>query len=112
MTGTIVIAIISSGALSALVSGIFGLIQARKSRQNEIEEELKDIKRRLEIAEKDALRTQLLLLIKSYPNEKTDILKLAEYYFSKLEGNWVMSNIFREWCEASDIMLPKWFKGE
>ena len=112
MEATIIVAIISSGALSALVSGIFGLIQARKSRQKEIEEELKEVKEKLDIAEKDALRTQLMVMIKDFPNEKTDILRLAEYYFSRLDGNWVMSNIFREWCEASDTMLPKWFKGE
>ena len=112
MTGTIIIAIISSGALSALVSGIFGLIQARKNRQKEIEEELKEVKEKLDIAEKDALRTQLMVMIKDFPNEKTDILRLAEYYFSNLDGNWVMSNIFREWCKASETMLPTWFKGE
>lgn len=112
MEATIIVAIISSGALSALVSGIFGLVQARKSRQKEIEEELKAVKEKLDIAEKDALRTQLMVMIKLYPSEKTDILRLAEHYFVKLDGNWVMTNIFREWCEATDTKIPGWFKED
>ena len=108
----IAIAILGSGALSALISGIFGMIQARRSKQAEIEQELKEVKEKLDIAEKDALRTQLMVMIKDYPHETTDILRLAEYYFKKLEGNWVMSNIFREWCEATNTKIPKWFKEE
>ena len=108
----IIVAILGSGALSALISGIFGLIQSRKSKQKEIEEDLKSIKAKLAIAEKDALRTQLMVMIKDYPQEKTDILRLSEHYFVKLEGNWIMSNIFQEWCEATDTSIPKWFREE
>ena len=112
METTIIIAIISSGALSALVSGIFGLVQSRKSRQKEIEEDLKAVKEKLDIAEKDALRTQLMVMIKDYPDEKTDILRLGEHYFVKLKGNWVMSNIFREWCDATGTNIPGWFEED
>ena len=107
----IAIAILGSGALSALISGIFGLIQAKKSRSQEIEDELREVKQKLDIAEKDALRTQLMVMIKDYPNEKTDILRLAEYYFVKLEGNWVMSDIFKTWCKSSGTEIPGWFRG-
>lgn len=107
----IVIAILGSGALSALISGIFGLIMARKSKQKEIEEDLSDIKRRLEIAEKDAIRTQLLVLIKDFPDEKTDILRLGQHYFVKCEGNWVMSDIFLKYLQENQIPTPSWFKG-
>lgn len=107
----IVIAILGSGALSALISGIFGLIMARKSRQKEIEEDLNDIKRRLEIAEKDAIRTQLLVLIKDFPEEKTDIMRLGEHYFVKCTGNWVMSDIFLKYLRDNEIPIPGWFKG-
>ena len=106
----IAIAILGSGALSALISGIFGLIQARKSRAKEIEDELKVVKAKLDIAEKDALRTQLMVMIKDFPTEKTDILRLAEYYFDTLDGNWVMSDIFRTWCKTSGTETPSWFR--
>jgi len=107
----IAIAILGSGALSALISGIFGLIQAKRSRSQEIEDELREVKQKLDIAEKDALRTQLMVMIKDFPSEKTDILRLAEYYFDTLEGNWVMSDIFRTWCKSSGTEIPGWFRG-
>lgn len=107
----IVIAILGSGALSALISGVFGLLQARKSRQKEIEADLRDIRKRLDVDEKDALRTQMLVLIKDFPEEKTDILRLGEHYFVAKEGNWVMSDIFQKYLEENGIPIPAWFKG-
>lgn len=106
----VVIAIIGSGALSALISGIFGLVQSRKNRQKQIEEELQEIQQAQHIAEKDALRTQLLLLIADYPEETSDILRLAEHYFRDLEGNWVLTTIFNRWMEGHKIVQPEWFK--
>ena len=111
-TMDIVIAILGSGALSALISGIFGLIQSRKSRQKEIEAELKALKLQLATAEKDALRTQLLLMIKDFPDEQTDILRLAEHYFKNLNGNWVLTDIFASWADEKQIQLPAWAKKE
>lgn len=108
----IIIAVLGSGALSALISGLFGLVQARKSKQKEIEESLQGIKAKLAIAEKDALRTQLMVMIHDYPSERTDILRLAEHYFVRLDGNWIMSNIFIEWCDHEKIQIPSWFKHD
>ena len=109
MAGEILIAILGSGALSALISGLFGLYQARKSRQAQIEEDLADIKTQLETAEKDALRTQLMVMIKDYPHETSDILRLAEHYFVKLGGNWVLTDIFITWTKETGTEIPAWF---
>ena len=109
MTETIIIAVIGSGALSALISGIFGLIQARKSKQKQIEEDLTSIKKQLVTAEKDALRTQLMVMIKDYPHERTDILRLAEHYFKDLGGNWIMGDIFASWCNEQEVEIPGWY---
>lgn len=107
-----VIAVISSGALSALISGIFTLIQNRKGKLAKIEANIKQLKEQQATAEKDALRTQLLLMIRIYPDEVTDILRLAEHYFKDLEGNWVLTNIFANWMKEKDIQMPAWFKEE
>ena len=107
----ITIAILGSGALSALIAGIFGLIQSRheeKNKNKELIEELESIKSALKLNEKDALRTQLMVMIKDYPNETSDILRLAEHYFKTLKGNWVLTDIFSRWAAENKIVVPNW----
>lgn len=114
---TIIVAILSSGALSALINAI---AQGRRDKQSKatgleskvdaLAEKQTEINDRLILSEKDALRTQLMVLIKDYPDEKTDILRLGETYFSKLGGNWILTDIFAKWCEESGTQLPPWFK--
>ena len=109
----IIIAIIGSGALSTIISAIIAATRDRKSQLKEITAKLTVIEANQRIAEKDSLRTQLLLMIASYPNEKTEILKLAQHYFSDLKGNWTATAIFNTWlskyCEG---VKPEWFKGD
>ncbi|MBQ6765336.1 MAG: hypothetical protein IJP45_09175 [Paludibacteraceae bacterium] len=102
MAETIILAVIGSGALSALIAGIFQLINNRREKTDE----------RFRTLEKDVLRTQLMLMIADFPNEKTDILKLAQHYFEDLDGNWVLSSVFSGWLKENDIAIPEWFKGE
>lgn len=114
---TIIVAILSSGALSALINAI---AQGRRDKQSKatgleskvdaLAKKQTEINDRLILAEKDALRTQLMVLIKDYPDAKTDILRLGETYFSKLGGNWILTDIFAKWCEESGTQLPPWFK--
>ena len=108
----IVYAIIGSGALSALISGLFGYFQAKKSKQDEITEKLDEIMAAQAIAEKDALRTQLLVMITEFPQEQSDILRLAQHYFETLHGNWVLTDIFLHWCDEYQISLPAWARDE
>jgi len=67
---------------------------------------------RLDKLEKDGLRMQLLFLITLQPTEKREILKLAEYYFATLKGNWYMTSIFNKWLEENDIAKPEWFENK
>lgn len=96
------VAIIGSGALSALISGIFGLIQNRKSK----------FRKQLERLEKDSLRTQILVMMSDYPNEKQEMLTLAERYFDQLKGDWYLTSLFNEWLIKSGTTPPTWFKKE
>ena len=106
---TIIVAVVGSGALSALIAGIFNLIMSRKGRLAKIENELNKINDRLINAEKDILRTQLLLLMSDYPLENQEIMKLAEHYFKDLKGNWYASTLFDKWLVQNHLPMPKWF---
>lgn len=72
--------------------------------------ELAGIKDRLSKLEKDGIRTQLLLLILLKPEEQTEILKVAEYYFCKLKANWYMTGMFKQWCDEHGLE-PDWFES-
>ena len=110
MTETIIVAIIGSGVLSTIVSAIIAAFQNRKSRLKKIEDKLTKIEENQAMAEKDALRTQLLLMIADYPEEKTEILKLAQHYFKDLDGNWTATAIFNKWIsEHCEGVQPEWF---
>lgn len=113
MTESIILGLIGSGAFATIVTAIINAIANRKGRLTAIEAKLTVIEANQRIAEKDSLRTQLLLMIASYPNEKTEILKLAQHYFSDLKGNWTATAIFNTWlsryCEG---VKPEWFRGD
>lgn len=112
MTESIIIAIIGSGVLSTIVSAIITAIGNRKSRLKVIENKLTKIEENQKTAEKDSLRTQLLLMIADYPDEKTEILKLAQHYFKDLEGNWTATAIFNRWIiDHCDGVNPEWFNS-
>lgn len=99
---TIGIAIISSGALSALISGIFQVILNRKGR----------IRSALAKVEKDALRTQMLVMMSDYPHERQEILTLAKRYFVDLKGDWYLTSLFNGWMEREQVTPPTWFNKE
>lgn len=99
---TIISAIVTSQA-------IFGFIQFAITRRDT----KKNIEGKLTTLEKDTLRTQLLFLIIMQPEEKHEILTIAEHYFSKppkgLDGNWYLTSIFNRWLSDMDIAEPEWF---
>ena len=97
-------------------TGFFSLLQfliSRKDKKSEADDEckkdLKEIKRLCNVHEKDICRTQLLLLISDYPDNKTEIMTLGEHYFKDLKANWYMSSIFNTWLKAHNIAKPDWF---
>lgn len=105
----IIIAIVGSGALSALIAGFFQLVTNRKGKLSAIEDKLNHLETESKKSEKDALRTQLLLMLKDYPSEKAEILRLAERYFGELKANWYLTPLFNKWLEEYDIAEPEWF---
>ena len=98
---TIVLAVLASNGFFALLQFLITRWDTKKS-----------IKVKLDRLEKDGLRTQLLLMILMKPNEKKEILTLAQHYFVDLKGNWYMTDIFDKWLIEKGDSRPEWFKKD
>ena len=107
---TILTIVLSSNALTVLITAIITAVSNRKTKLKEIEKKLEVIEKNQKNAEKDTLRTQLLVMIADFPDETTDILRLAEHYFKDLDGNWVASALFNEWAKEHCESAPTWAK--
>lgn len=96
----ILIAILSSTTLSTIITTIIGAIKDNNNWKSKIKK-----------IERDSVRMQLLVLISDYPEEKQEIMNVAEYYFDRLKGNWYMTSLFSKWLKKNGIDNPAWFKG-
>ena len=83
---------------------------ALKKDIDEVKEDLKEVKDDLIKNEKDTLRTQVLLMLADYREEKSEIMKLCEHYFKDLEGDWYATSIFNNWLISTGTAKPEWFK--
>lgn len=115
----IIIAVIGCGLLNVIATAIINSTTNRKNRLKAVEDKLTtvnkkltDVDERLKTSEKDALRTQLLLMVSDYPDNTDGILTLAQHYFGVLHGNWYATAIFNKWLEDRNIAKPEWFKEE
>ena len=72
----------------------------------------KNISGKLATLEKDVLRTQLLMLILMRPESKQEILTLGKHYFSDLNGNWYMTDVFNHWLTDQGDSEPEWFSKD
>lgn len=70
---------------------------------NETNMKLDSIAIQLGTLEQDSARTQLLTLMSSYPDNESEIMKVAYHYFHDLNGDWYMTELFSEWATARDI---------
>lgn len=75
-------------------------------------EKLDTIIEKVDAAEEDAVRAQLLILMNHYPDNESEILKVAEYYFQDLGGDWYITGLFTKWAaerglDISDIVKVK-----
>ena len=119
---TILITVLGSTGYCSLVQFFVSRHDKKKEKEEEKEDGLKDdidsikdgvdeIKKLCNVHEKDITRAQLLILIASYSQDISEIMRLGEHYFADLEANWFMSSIFAAWLKANNIATPVWFKG-
>lgn len=95
----IVIAVLGSGVLSAIISGLFGLMNNKREK----------LDKRFNKLEVDIIRTQLLLLLADYPQNTAEIMRVAEHYFHDLNGDWYMTSLFNSWLVENNVAKPEWF---
>lgn len=119
MDGTIIIALLSSGVLSTLITAVFQYLQTKKSKKDGMESKVDDIiadQEKIMASQKrhegDIVRVELKMMIADFPDDESDILRLAEHYFHDLHGNWVMAAIFKKWLSDRHLELPNWFEEE
>lgn len=105
----VVISVLGSGAFATLVTAVINAINNRKSKLKAIEGQLKSIDEKLVKSEKDALRTQLLILLSDYPEETQEIMTIAQHYFGDLKGDWYATSLFNKWITDNAIAEPSWF---
>lgn len=104
-------AALGSAALFTFIQFLITRHDNKKGETAFIKNELKEIREKQAKGEKDELRTQLLLMLADYPEETVEIMKIAEHYFSDLDGNWYLTSLFNKWLIARNIAKPEWFKG-
>ena len=69
----------------------------------DVNDKLDMIIAKVDTAEQNATRSQLLALMSDYPDNESEILKVAQYYFSDLNGDWYMTSLFTKWADERGI---------
>ena len=108
----VVAACLGSTGLFTLVAQIIKNRQEKSDKKNTMKQEIEDIQKTVRRLEKDGCRTQLLLMMRDYPDERAEILQLGAHYFGDLDGNWYLSSLFAAWIKKQGIEKPDWFDKE
>ena len=98
----IIVAIIGSNAF-------FGFVQFLISRRDSNNGIIKEIKDKLSFIDQGLVRMQLLVLISNYPSRTEEIMKLAELYFCKFNGNFYLTTLFKTYLDEHNLIYPQWF---
>lgn len=51
----------------------------------------------------ESTRTQLITLMSNYPDNKSEILKVADKYFNEYNGDWYVTELFEQWADKHDV---------
>ena len=51
----------------------------------------------------ESTRTQLITLMSNYPDNKSEILKVADKYFNEYNGDWYVTELFEQWAGAHGV---------
>lgn len=105
---TIVVAILGSSLIQYLISRH----DARKDKFKAIEEKQSETDARLDDIDLGNTRMQMLLLMALYPDDKHELMQVAEKYFWVLHGDLYMTSIFQKWLIKNGEEIPEWFERE
>lgn len=112
MSEAIIIAVLGSGVISALVSSVTTLIVRALDKKDSDQDRLETLEKKMSKAELDSVRLQMMVLMSDFPEDKQEILRVAQHYFHDLKGNWFMTSMFNNWLKQNDIAEPDWFNKE
>ena len=101
---------VGGGAIVSFAQFMIQRHDNKHSKLNGINNTLNQMDKKLSLLKKDSERTQLLLLLTSYPNRTDEILEVAHQYFVCDGGNWYMTKLFTDWCNAHDVDYEPLFK--
>ena len=108
----VVVAVLGSTAVFSFIQFLFQRHDRKVESKSGVQNTVKEIQNSLVKLEKDGCRTQMLVLMGDYPNERGELMTLAEHYFKDLKGDWYMSSIFAKWLKENGIENPDWFDSE
>jgi len=106
---TIIAAVLGSTGLATLIQFFVNRHDNRNDKLANIDTKLDQVEKVLKERERGDVRTQMLLLLSNYPDNQSEIMKLAEHYFIDLKGDWYMTTLFNKWLEEKNIAKPEWF---
>lgn len=81
----------------------------KKGRLDQIEARLDGIEKRQKTEERDICRSQMMMLMKLFPADMPELLKVGQHYFADLHGNWYMTTLFRKHLKTHEVDPPEWF---
>ena len=96
---------ITAIAVAVVGSNLIQFFVTRRDSKKGIREQLRKL-------EKDSCRTQMLMLLKFFPEKTDEIMTLAEHYFGTLKGDWWLTPMFTTWIKDRELITPKWFNAE
>lgn len=94
-----VIAAISVVGAALMAVGTWCMSQANAG----VNKKLDDISSQVQDLKLDTTRNELLTLIKGYPDNEEEILKVGKHYFRDLNGDWYMTSLFTRWAANHNI---------
>lgn len=102
MKEEIILAIIGSGALFTFIQFLITRNDNKKNKQ------IDKLVTRLDGISASQYRTEMLVMMNHYPEQTSEIMKLAEYYFVN-GGDFYMTSLFAKFLKEHSIEKPKWF---
>lgn len=103
-----IFAMLLGGGLISFIQFMITRNDAKAKKIDNVINLIADIKKSQLKAEKDIVRSQLLVLMSDYPENQPEIMEAMKHYHVDLNGNWYLTSLFKKWCEKNDIEKPKW----
>lgn len=108
----IVLAVIASNAVFGTIQFFVTRHDTKKKEKTAGDKSDAEIRSTLVKLEMHTTRVELLIMIKLFPTEQQEILKIARRYFAELHGDWYVTGIFNHWLEEHGVGNPDWFHPE